>query len=85
MKLLRERGERGVTSRELLFECFIMRPGSRIFDCREMGAVIETRQDAHGVATYILRAEPAEPRPLPAYGQREPRPQQESLFAEVRT
>jgi hypothetical protein len=79
---LREAGARGVSSSELLFEYRIMRPGSRAYDLRKSGFDLETREGPGGTAIYVLKVEPAAPRPLPSYS-RKLRPQQESLFAEA--
>jgi hypothetical protein len=84
LRLLRLRAETGVSSRELIFDYRILRPGSSAYDLRKMGVDLETRGGPGGTAVYILRREPIGwPRPLPRYS-RKPRPVQASLFAEAR-
>ncbi len=82
LRLLRERGDGGVSSSELLFEHHIMRPGSRAYDLRAMGFCIESRPGPGGTAIYVLRGEPAELKSLPSYRER-PREHQWLLFREV--
>lgn len=64
LSLLRERGERGVSARELVFDHGITRAAARVYDLKESGYAIETirgrRLDdgTQEMARYVLR-EPA--------------------------
>jgi hypothetical protein len=74
LRLLRERGSRGISARELIFDHGITRGAAVVHELKkEAGVEIETIDEGDGkLATYILKSAIAKPEP-PACSCRHPK------------
>lgn len=72
LRILKERGDAGLSAHELTYQHGITRAAAVVFDLRKEGYPIETKQDFGQQAVYYLRAgKKVEPTPPEVDGQEE--------------
>jgi hypothetical protein len=71
LRKLQEAGERGVSRATFIFEHRVTQCGARIDELKRQGYRIESElRSGDRYVTYVLRGEPAEPKPLPTFQQK---------------